>query len=167
VPVRTTPGPGSRDGPSGRPAHCPGDERFRPLTGSFYEMARKIVDQGFAYASEHGQRMVVAVVDATFTLAAAGRMDGAYPSCVGSAIAKAHTAVNFGTATDKVKDRTPLDIRIGLAGADQRLIFVGGGLPIMLGGEIVGGVGVAGGSEEEDIECASAALKEIIGGGGL
>jgi uncharacterized protein GlcG (DUF336 family) len=38
---------------------------------------------------------------------------------------------------------------------------VGGGLPITLEGEIIGGIGVGGGTEEQDIECAQARLKVL------
>jgi glc operon protein GlcG len=40
----------------------------------------------------------------------------------------------------------------------SRATVVGGGLPITLEGEIIGGIGVGGGTEEQDIEWAQAAL---------
>jgi uncharacterized protein GlcG (DUF336 family) len=127
----------------------------------FYDVARAVVDKGTAFAVERDLRFVVAVVDHTFSVVALGRMDGTYPSCVGSATSKAQTSVNFGLPTDVVKERTPLDIRIGLAGSDGRLIFVGGGAPIIVNGLVVGGVGVSGGTEDEDIAGAACAIADI------
>ena len=41
------------------------------------------------------------------------------------------------------------------------LLLAGGGLPLTLNGEFLGGVGASGGTEDEDIECARAALDAI------
>ena len=45
--------------------------------------------------------------------------------------------------------------------ARPRLVVFGGGLPIRVAGELIGGIGVSGASEEQDEECARAALLAI------
>jgi glc operon protein GlcG len=40
-------------------------------------------------------------------------------------------------------------------------VTFGGGLPISIGGAVVGGIGVSGGSVEQDIECAQAGIDAI------
>ena len=45
--------------------------------------------------------------------------------------------------------------------AQPRLVVFGGGLPIRVGGELVGGIGVSGASEEQDGICAQAGLLAI------
>ena len=39
--------------------------------------------------------------------------------------------------------------------------MIGGGVPLYWDGVLVGGVGVSGGSEDEDIECAQAAAQVV------
>jgi uncharacterized protein GlcG (DUF336 family) len=51
-------------------------------------------------------------------------------------------------------------LRIGIA-ARPRLVIFGGGLPIVADGVRIGGIGVSGGSAEQDEECARAGLKAI------
>jgi uncharacterized protein GlcG (DUF336 family) len=43
----------------------------------------------------------------------------------------------------------------------ERLVIFGGGVPIQLEGELIGGVGVSGGSAEQDEICALAGLSKI------
>jgi uncharacterized protein GlcG (DUF336 family) len=59
--------------------------------------------------------------------------------------------------------RAPLDKAPGLLGAPamDRLIPFGGGLPIVIDGEVVGGIGVSGGHWTDDSEIAEAALTAI------
>ena len=42
------------------------------------------------------------------------------------------------------------------------LVVFGGGLPILVNGEKLGGIGVSGGSEDQDIECAKAGLDVLV-----
>jgi len=44
---------------------------------------------------------------------------------------------------------------------DRRYVFAGGGIPIVIDGEMVGGVGVSGGTADEDQQCAEAALASL------
>ena len=40
----------------------------------------------------------------------------------------------------------------------NKLVVFGGGIPLTVGGIIVGGIGVSGGTSEEDVLCAQAGL---------
>jgi uncharacterized protein GlcG (DUF336 family) len=51
-------------------------------------------------------------------------------------------------------------LREGIVQRDRLVIF-GGGVPIQLDGELIGGVGVSGGSAEEDEICALAGISKI------
>jgi glc operon protein GlcG len=103
-----------------------------------------------------------AVVDAGGNLAAFLRAPGAFLHSIAFAQDKATTAAGFGVATDglyeMVKDEPRL--REGLSRAD-RLSMIGGGLPLLSDGRIIGGIGVSGGSEAQDIECCKAALRAL------
>ncbi|MCH8207037.1 MAG: heme-binding protein [Chloroflexi bacterium] len=51
--------------------------------------------------------------------------------------------------------------RVLVRGRGRPLRLAGGGLPLAVSGEFLGGVGASGGTEDEDIECARAALDAI------
>ena len=91
------------------------------------------------------------------------RMEDAFFTSVGIATDKAFTAaaVKKGThvLTDKVKPEQDL---FGLNLTNNgRIVTFGGGLPIVVEGEVIGGVGVSGGSVDEDIAVAEAALSVL------
>lgn len=107
-----------------------------------------------------GVRINVAVVDASGVLAAFLRMPGAPLHSVDIAIDKAYTAVSFGLATSQWQaalQQHSAAVREGLV-LRPRFVAFGGGLPIIESGQRIGGIGVSGGSEQEDEACAQAAL---------
>lgn len=124
-----------------------------------YETAAKLVEAAVAKAKELNCKQNVAVVDDGGNLKAFGRMDGAPLLGTEGCQRKAFTAL-FGVGTkdfyNYIKDRQ--ELLIGLSHF-SRATVVGGGLPLIVDGEIIGGIGVGGGTEEQDIECAQAALK--------
>ncbi len=109
---------------------------------------------------EIGKPFVLTVVDAGGNVLYTQRMEDAFFTSVGIATDKAFTAaaVKKGThvLTDKVKPEQDL---FGLNLTNNgRIVTFGGGLPILENGEVIGGIGVSGGSVEEDIAVATAAL---------
>jgi len=124
---------------------------------SFLERARAAVDAGIAAAGERGIRVAVVVLDQTFTLAAAERIDGAFASTVAVAQAKAYTSVNFGQPTKAMAERVKPENKQALQAVVPAMMFVGGGVPIVIDGVVAGAVGVSGGSEADDHEFATAA----------
>ena len=110
-----------------------------------------------------GIRINVAVVDRAGTPMAFLRMHGAPLHSIGIAEDKAYTAASFGLSTadwDAVVGGNEA-LRAGLAQRD-RLVMFGGGLPIVQAGECVGGIGVSGGSEDQDEACARAGLDALM-----
>jgi uncharacterized protein GlcG (DUF336 family) len=107
--------------------------------------ARVVVDASLAFAEEHQLSICVAVVDAGGALRVLARMDGAPFLTTGLATDKAMTAAGTGTPTaDFVEwlSGTPV-LAAGLA-AHEHVALLPGGAPIVLGGSLAGGVGVAG-----------------------
>ena len=88
-------------------------------------------------------------------------MDGALLLGIEGCQRKAFTAL-FGVGTQDlysaIKDNQSLVI--GLSHF-PRATLVGGGLPIMIDGEVVGGIGVGGGTVDEDVACSQAGLDAI------
>lgn len=114
-------------------------------------------------AQDRGVRINVAVVDACGVLAAFLRMPGAPLHSVDIAIDKAYTAASFGLATSQWQaalQQHSAAVREGLV-LRPRFVAFGGGLPVMEDGQRIGGIGVSGGSEQEDEACARAGLAAI------
>jgi len=127
------------------------------------ELARAMIVAAEQKAAQMGQPFVTAIVDDSGVLKAFSRMDGAPLLSVQVAQDKAYTAVGFGMATDAwhdfVKDDPPL--ALGAAPGIDRLVVFGGGYPIRIGGEVVGGIGVSGGHYSQDMEVAKAGLAAL------
>lgn len=117
-------------------------------------------------ATEIGVPMVIAVVDAEGNLVALQRMDQALLVSIDIAINKAYTAVAVKIPTHELaKVAQPGQPLFGIHNADGgRIVIFGGGFPLKLNNEIIGGIGVSGGSVEEDIRCAEAALERLVSG---
>jgi len=115
-----------------------------------------------AKAEALGIRINVAVTDAAGTLMAFLRMPGAFLHSIDIAIDKAYTAASFGFPTSQWGGVIGDDelLRIGL-NQRARLVLFGGGLPVVEGGERIGGIGVSGGSAEQDEVCAAAGLAAL------
>src|SRR5919202_1431742 len=111
------------------------------------ELAKAVIAVAEQKAQELGQPFVIAVVDDSGVLKAFSRMDGAALLAVQVAQDKAYTAAGFGIPTDGwhdfIKDDPPL--ALGAPAAIDRLVVFGGGYPISIDGQIVGGIGVSGG----------------------
>lgn len=124
------------------------------------DFAQELVASAVRASTDTGRRMVIAVVDREGTLKAFLRMDGAPLLSVEIAQNKAYTAAAFGMAThawfDFIKGDEPL--RLGIVHT-ERLVTFGGGYPIVVDGEVIGGIGVSGGHYTDDMEVASAALE--------
>ena len=124
------------------------------------DAAQKIVDGARAKADEIGVPMNIAVVDEGNNLTAFSRMDGAWLGSIDIAQNKAYTARSFDMST---KDLAPLAqpnqplYGIEASNAGQLIVFAGG-IPLMDGDDVVGAVGVSGGSVEQDHEVAEAGV---------
>ena len=131
------------------------------------ERAGAAVAAALGRAAEIGLQVSVAVVDVAGLDLVVVRQDGAPGFTAGIARRKAATAAAFRRPTAELRE---LDERrpevIELAGEQLRFrpTTLGGGLPVVLDGEVVGGIGVSGATPEEDTECAAAALTALGSG---
>lgn len=109
------------------------------------------------YAASKGLRMIVAVHDAAGNPKYFSRMDDSILISVEVARLKADTSASLPVSTRQFRD-----LAKGIPGAEQlpRSTAIIGGLPIMTSkGVHIGGVGVSGGAEAEDEECARKGLE--------
>lgn len=126
------------------------------------EIVMKMMEAAGTKAAELGIKVNIAIMDHGANLKSFLRMDDA--PLMSSAIAqnKAYTAAAFGRSTSEwyasIKDKP--ELLHGLVHTDRLVIF-GGGLPIYIHDDLVGGIGVSGGSAQQDTACAEAALEEV------
>jgi uncharacterized protein GlcG (DUF336 family) len=127
------------------------------------ERAHMLIEAAKTKAHEIGVSMVIAVVDSGGHLVALERMDGALLVSLDIATNKAYTAVAVKMATHQLSSLAqPQQPLFGIHNADGgRIVIFGGGLPLWQGNDLIGGIGVSGGSVEEDISCATAALHRL------
>ena len=125
--------------------------------------ASDAVRSSVAYATALGTAVNVAVVDVSGVLMAFLRMPGAPLHSIDIAIDKAYTAASFGLATSQwhsaLQEHSDA-VRHGIV-LRPRFVAFGGGLPILEQGLRIGGIGVSGGSEQQDEAIAQAGLKAI------
>lgn len=122
-------------------------------------VARALIQRAEEKAVELNLRICTAIVDESGNLKCFSRMDGAPLLSSKIAEQKAWTAISFGIPTDQwydfIKGDPPL--LVGIPHIPSLIVF-GGGYPIRIAGEVVGGIGVSGGHYSDDMRCAQAAL---------
>ena len=125
------------------------------------ELAQKTVDAALAKAKAIGVPVNVAILDDGGNLKAFSRMDGAPILSIEIAQNKAYTAL-FGLPPQDFFNCIQGEPSL-LAGVPQvaRVAAYGGGFPIKVDGAIVGAIGVSGGTMQNDVDCAQAALGEV------
>jgi len=122
--------------------------------------AMKLLAAAMAKAAEIKVPECICVVDAGGHLLAYARMDGAFTMSYDSALVKAMTAASYGIPTGNIA--AGIDIKLALATQGKR-VNLPGGLPIVINGHLVGGIGVGSGTGEEDRIVANAALAALPG----
>ena len=121
-------------------------------------LARTIAEAALAECKGRGFHTSVAVVDRSGTLLVLLRDELASPATIDMARGKAYTAFVFRSSTLDFQQATANDP----ARTPQRnvpgILALGGGVPITVNGEILGGVASSGSSQKDDDECARAGL---------
>jgi glc operon protein GlcG len=127
----------------------------RPALKLTHRAALDLVRHAAEAAAALGVPQVIAVVDEGCNLLAFLRMDGSRVLSVESAQRKAMTAATTGKRTGGMDP----DLAARLAAAtDGRMTNLKGGVPIIVEGQIVGGIGIGSGTGEQDLAIAEAAL---------
>ena len=132
----------------------------KPFLKLTHEGALKLLQAAVQKAEAMGQPQCIAVVDDGGHLLAFVRMDGAKILSIDSSTRKAMTAASSRVPTSGVSKDNELKLAHATAG---KLTNLKGGLPIIVDGHCIGGIGVGSGTGEQDLEVAQAALKVIEG----
>lgn len=124
------------------------------------EDARLLIKGASEKAHDIGVPMCIAVVDESGNLVAFERMDGGKTTSVIIAQDKAFTAAAARKATHEYNAaNVPGNLAFGIhTEVGGRLSTVGGGLPVLVNGEVVGGIGLSSGTPQQDMDCAQAGI---------
>ena len=132
----------------------------RQVVSLTLEDSRRAIAAGEHKAAEMKIPYNIAVVDAGGGLVAFVRMDGAWLGSVDIAIDKAWTAKAFDMPTDDLSHLAQSGQQgFGINTTNKcRVVIFGGGIPVKVNGTVIGAVGASGGSVEQDILVARAAV---------
>jgi len=138
-------------------------EAQTPMYGSpiTAELAKKVAAPALAEARKNNWMMAVAIVDPNGDLVYFEKMDDTQNGSVDVAIAKARSAARFKRPTKAFQDA------LAAGGEGLRILAldgavpVEGGVPIVVGGKIVGAIGASGGTSQQDGVVAAAGIAAI------
>ena len=122
------------------------------------EDARRVISAAEKKALEIGQPMNIAVVDGGGNLVAHVRMDGAWIGSIDISINKAYTSRAFDLSTQDLAEESQSGRQFfGIhASNNGKIMIFAGGIPLYSEGQVVGAIGVSGGSGEQDHAVAEA-----------
>lgn len=120
--------------------------------------ARRVIAAAEKQAGKIKQPMNIAVADAGGNLVAHVRMDGAWLGSIDISIKKAYTSRAFDIATKDLAEHSQSGGQFfGIHASNEgRIMIFAGGIPLRRDGEVVGAIGVSGGSGEQDHAVAEA-----------
>jgi uncharacterized protein GlcG (DUF336 family) len=120
--------------------------------------ARRVIAAAEKKAAEIGQPMNIAVADGGGNLVAHVRMDKAWLGSIDISIKKAYTARAFDISTKDLASHSQSGGQFfGIhASNNGRIMIFAGGIPLKKNGEVLGAIGVSGGSGEQDHAVAEA-----------
>lgn len=120
------------------------------------DLARNLIAAGVAKLHEMGIASNIAIVDSQGFLVAYLRMDGAPLPSIEHSINKGYTSALFSVSTASLgKDAQPGGSLYGLnITLNQRVIVFAGGEPLIHDEQIIGAVGISGGTAEQDQQVA-------------
>lgn len=128
------------------------------------EDARVLIEGAERKSREIGVPMCIAVTDEGGNLIAFERMDGGKITSIDIAINKAYTGACAKRGTHEYNQlAVPGKPTFGINTTNQgRFTIIGGGLPVVVDGEIVGGIGCSTGTAEEDQIVAQAGIDHFL-----
>jgi len=128
------------------------------------EDSRILIDGARAKAEEIGVPMCIAVTDDSGNLIAFERMNGGKAHSIKVAQDKAFTAGAARKATHEYNAvNTPGNLAFGIhTEADGHISTVGGGFPVFVDSECVGGIGASSGTPQQDMEVSQAGVDHFL-----
>ncbi|RAR02896.1 duf336-domain-containing protein [Stemphylium lycopersici] len=127
------------------------------------DQAQTVIKAAVANATSLQIPENIAVVDPSGLLVAFHRMDNAFVGSIDISQKKARTAVLFNglSSADLYAAVQPGAPLYGVDNTNGGLVVFGGGVPVYLNGRLIGGVGVSGGSVEQDLSVVNAGVEAL------
>jgi uncharacterized protein GlcG (DUF336 family) len=123
-----------------------------------HELALHIVAVAIEQGAQAGLPVAVTVVDPAMVLVAYARADGMTPHSSETSRRKAQTAASTRRPSGWMQGDFGLVLPLG---SGNRLTNIEGGVPLQFNGRLLGGLGIAGGTPDQDAEIAVATLEAI------
>jgi glc operon protein GlcG len=126
------------------------------------DQAKKVMAAAEAMARQNDWNVVISIVDSGGHAVMLQRLDGSHLAAIGIAEGKARTAVEFRRPTKALED--------AMAGGGVKYFtvrgatLIEGGIPIVVDGKIVGGIGVSGVDAKDDAQIAQAGADALSDG---
>lgn len=127
------------------------------------EHARIMLQAAREHAVELGVRVNIAIVDGGAHLLAFNRMDGAMLGSIEVALKKARTAVLFPMPAEQLGEMIRHAELTGMEHTNGGLVACAGGQPLHLDGRLLGAIGIAGASAEQNKAIAEQAIVRMQG----
>jgi glc operon protein GlcG len=125
------------------------------------ETAEKITQACVDWATKNNQAVSVFILSLTGQIVHAHRMDGQVPINTETALLKAQSVLYTRDSTHARANQVANNVALQLRWAKLPVFPTSGGLPIIVDGQMIGAIGVGGGSRDED--CAYQALTSVVG----
>ena len=125
------------------------------------QAAEKIGQACVEFAKKNNQAITVFILTPTGQIVYAYRMDGQVPINIETARLKAESVLYTRDSSHARANQVANNISLQMRWAPLGVFPVAGGLPIIVDGQMIGAIGVGGGSKDE--ECAYSALTEVVG----
>jgi len=134
-------------------------EMFRSTKYLTLEGAKKMMAAAEAEARKNNWNVAIAIVDAGANLLLFQKLDDTQSGSIDVAIGKARTAVTFKRPTKALEEIIAGGRSVFLA--VEEITPLQGGLPIVVDGQVIGGVGVSGVMSSQDEQVSQAALDAL------
>ncbi len=130
--------------------------------------AETVLEAAKKKAAAMGLKMNIAIVDDGGNMLSFARMDGARPASASTALTKAVSAATFRQETGPMPAKGEPDLLLSLslqsaaAASGGKITTLKGGVPIVVDGQVIGAIGVGGGTGEQDVEVAKAGIQALL-----
>ena len=126
------------------------------------ELANQIAAAGVAACQANGHAVTVTVVDRAGGVRAVQRADNAGPHTLGASLQKAFTSASAKNSTQAMMEGAQKNPAAANLVHIPGFLLLGGGVPVKVGNDVIGGVGIGGAPGGHlDEQCAVAALEKL------
>jgi uncharacterized protein GlcG (DUF336 family) len=125
-----------------------------------YALSSTLVSNAVTAAQESGVAAAIVVVDRAGKVVSSARMDGSNHLALAIAHRKASTAAILGVPSQQFADMLRDDpLVVAAMSSEAEIILLGGGIPVVVDGSVIGGIGISGSDQQADTAIAQKALE--------